>query len=68
VHHTYFVPVHSTASLPGGTLALRTGRLLSGERIGPHASTMFSGLKLNPIFDERPVPRMRRLSPAQGSR
>jgi hypothetical protein len=34
VHTTYFVPVHSTASAQEGTLALRTGRLLSGERIG----------------------------------
>jgi hypothetical protein len=34
VHHTYFVPVHGTTSQRDGTLALRTGRLLSGERIG----------------------------------
>ncbi len=34
MHHTYFVPVHSTTSANEGTLALRTGRLLSGERIG----------------------------------
>jgi hypothetical protein len=34
VHHAYFVPVHSTTSSGGGTLALCTGRLLSGERIG----------------------------------
>jgi hypothetical protein len=34
VHHTYFVPVHGTTSPQEGTLALRTGRLLSGERIG----------------------------------
>jgi hypothetical protein len=34
VRHTYFVPVHSNAPPTGGTLALRTGRLPSGERIG----------------------------------
>ena len=36
MHTTYFVPVHGTApaSAPEGTLALRTGRLRSGERIG----------------------------------
>jgi hypothetical protein len=34
VQHTYLVPVHSAASPRDGTLALRTGRLLSGERIG----------------------------------
>jgi hypothetical protein len=34
VHHAYFVPVHSATSPQEGTLALRTGRLLSGERIG----------------------------------
>ncbi len=34
MHTTYFVPVHGTASAPQGTLALRTGRLRSGERIG----------------------------------
>ena len=34
MHHTYFVPVHGTTSPQEGTLALRTGRLLSGERIG----------------------------------
>ena len=34
MHDTYFVPVHGTTSPPEGTLALRTGRLLSGERIG----------------------------------
>jgi hypothetical protein len=34
VHTTYFVPVHGTMCPQEGTLALRTGRLLSGERIG----------------------------------
>jgi hypothetical protein len=34
VHHIYLVPVHSMTSAQEGTLALRTGRLLSGERIG----------------------------------
>lgn len=29
--HTFFVPVHSSKA---GTLALRTGRLRSGERVG----------------------------------
>lgn len=31
MRHTYFVPVRGTVA---GTLALRTGRLLSGERVG----------------------------------
>jgi len=34
VQHTYFVPVHSATSQRDETLTLRTGRLLSGERIG----------------------------------
>ena len=34
MHHTYVVPVHSATSPQEGTLALRTGRLRSGERIG----------------------------------
>jgi hypothetical protein len=33
VHHTFFVPIHSAAQ-GGGTLALRMGRLSSGERVG----------------------------------
>lgn len=34
MHATYFVPVHSTTSPQEETLALRTGRLRSGEPIG----------------------------------